>query len=86
MNKFIRNSKKIQRGAALVEYSLLIALISIVSISSVRLAGSNMACTFDTMAIKLRNSSRISLICQSLEQTLIEEGTDPQTPTIESSD
>jgi Flp pilus assembly pilin Flp len=44
-----------QRGAALVEYSLLVALISIVALTSVREVGTRISCIFSDASSQMRN-------------------------------
>jgi pilus assembly protein Flp/PilA len=49
MIKMIKN--KIQeRGASLVEYGLLVALIAVICIAAVKLLGSNVSASFSTIA------------------------------------
>lgn len=41
------------RGASMVEYALLVVLIAIIAIVAIRLAGNQVASTFDTIASSL---------------------------------
>lgn len=42
-----------ERGASMVEYALLVVLIAIIAIAAIRLAGDQVASTFDTIASSL---------------------------------
>ena len=42
-----------ERGASMVEYALLVVLIAIIAIVAIRLAGNQVASTFDTIASSL---------------------------------
>ena len=45
-----------ESGATAIEYGLLAALISVVIIGAIKLAGSNLSTTFNTVATKDRKS------------------------------
>lgn len=42
-----------ERGASMVEYALLVVLIAIIAIVAIRMAGDQVASTFDTIASSL---------------------------------
>ena len=50
---FLRRLRREQRGASLVEYALLVALIAIVAITAVELTGTKVTSAFNTIAGKL---------------------------------
>lgn len=49
MKKFIAKLSK-ERGASLVEYGLLVALIAVIAIAAMRLLGQNISTQFSTIA------------------------------------
>lgn len=50
MSKIIENEDSSERGASLVEYAILIALIVIISIAAVRLLGQTVSQTYSDTA------------------------------------
>ena len=62
MSLFKRKNLRRQRAASLVEYSLLVAVISLVSIASVRSVGSNVTRPFDDVAHGLTASSNFACV------------------------
>jgi len=49
MKKFIAKIKK-DRGASLVEYGLLVALIAVICIAAIRILGQNVSTSFSNIA------------------------------------
>jgi pilus assembly protein Flp/PilA len=47
------NEKKSEKGASLVEYALLIALIAVVAIAAVRVLGGAVSSQFNTIATQI---------------------------------
>jgi pilus assembly protein Flp/PilA len=45
---------KNEEGASMVEYALLVVLIAIIALVAIRLAGSEVSSTFDTIATELQ--------------------------------
>lgn len=50
-----------QRGATLVEYSLLVCLVAIISIASLRQVGNSTSCTFKTLGEHVTTPGRKGL-------------------------
>ena len=46
--------KKSERGASLVEYALLVALIAVIAIAAVRILGQNVSQQFSTIAAQIQ--------------------------------
>ena len=46
--------KKSERGASLVEYALLVALIAVIAIAAVRILGTNVSQQFSTIAAQIQ--------------------------------
>ena len=49
LNAFLKAHTKSERGAAMVEYALLLALIAIVAIAALRVLGSTVSAEFDSI-------------------------------------
>lgn len=48
-----KKNKRSQKGASLVEYALLIALVAVAGIAAMRLLGSNISSQFNTVATQV---------------------------------
>lgn len=60
MKAFLQNAKN-KRGQALVEYALILALISIVSISVLTAFGANLAHLYSTINSQLANAIAVAV-------------------------
>ena len=56
LNAWLKAHTKTERGAAMVEYALLVALIAIVAIAALRVLGSRVSDNFDGIASDLETT------------------------------
>ncbi len=52
-----RKADESERGATMVEYAIMVALIAVVSIAAVRLLGTNLNTTFNSVANSVGNTT-----------------------------